>query len=237
MKNLSRNIIVAILLCGQFLFAQERKVENLPKYYSQWLHFGAYLGVNSANFVIDSHENFFTNDTIKIIESTPNTGFNLGIVSDIKIHEYLSIRFVPCLAFSQRNLEYYFVKPDTILRVKKIESTFIDLPLDLKLRSARMNNVGVYLVGGGKFVIDLVSQKDTKNSTNLSEAIVKLKKYDWAAHGGAGIEFYLPYFKFAIEGKLSLGMRNLLVQDESILSRSLNSLRSKMFLVSFTFEG
>jgi hypothetical protein len=37
--------------------------------------------------------------------------------------------------------------------------------------------------------------------------------------------------------KLSMGVRNLLARDTSVYTESLETLRSKVFLISFTFEG
>ena len=173
------------------------------------------------------------NPSLKIIESQKQTGFNLGIISDLKFAKYLSLRFVPDLSFAQRDLEYHF---DTIITTKRIESTFLDFPLDIKFKSSRLNNGGAYLLGGGKYSIDLVSQKNVKNNIPGQE-IVKLRKNDFAYEVGGGIEFYLTYFKFAIEGKLSIGIKNLLVKDSTIYSKSDDKLRSKIFLISFTFEG
>jgi hypothetical protein len=67
--------------------------------------------------------------------------------------------------------------------------------------------------------------------------VVKLYKHDFGYEAGAGLDFFLPYFKFGIELKMSLGLRNLLVPDNTIYALSLDRLRSKVFLISFTFEG
>lgn len=230
-----------ILLCFSCLYyivgyAQQPAVKNLPKYEFETLHFGFTVGVNKTNFVVTPK---ILSDSILVVESTPQTGFNLGIVSDLAVHRYLTIRFIPNLSFAQRNLDFTVrTYKGTAMFTKKIESTFLDFPIDIKMRSARMNNFSAYVLAGGKYTIDLASQKSVDNSTlAINQQVVKLNRNDIGYEMGAGAEFYLPYFKFAIECKLSLGFKNLLVKDNTIFANALDRLYSKVFLISFTFEG
>ena len=209
---------------------------NLANYYDEKLHFGFTIGVNRTNFQIQSAEHFERFDSLKWVHSSPKLGFNLGIVSELRLHKYITLRFVPNLSFAERNLEYYFEGHDTIVRKRSIESTFINFPLDLKLRSKRLGNFGAYILGGGGYSLDLASKRKVQN-TSGDDAIVKLKRDDFSYEFGAGAEFYLQYFKFAIEGKMSMGTKNLLIKDNTIYSNSIDKLNSKIFLISITFEG
>lgn len=224
------------------LLSQSGRPQNRAEYYSDRIHFGFYLGINRTNFQIINVNNWrsIAGDSLKTILSTPSTGFSLGIVSELRLQEYVTLRFLPDIAFGQRNLEYHFEGVDTFDIVKKVESTFLDFPLDLKIRSKRFGNFAAYMLGGGKYTLDLASQKDVNNAgLPLSQQVVKLAKNDWAIEVGSGVDFYLPYFKFGIELKASLGLRNMLIRDPSpsILSSTIDSLHSKVFLISFTFEG
>jgi hypothetical protein len=215
--------------------------QNLTSYYGDRIHFGFYLGVNRTNFIITTVNNWQTlaGDSLKTILSSPSTGFNLGIVSELRLQQYVTLRFLPDIAFGQRNLEYHFAGQDTFDIVKKVESTFLDFPLNVKIRSKRFGNFAAYMIGGGKYTLDLASQKGVNNTgLPLSQQVVKLNKHDFAIEAGAGVDFFLPYFKFGIEVKASLGLKNMLVPDStSILSTTIDRLNSKVFLVSFTFEG
>ncbi len=225
-----------ILLYAQFSTAQEIR-GNLPNYYADRLNFGFTIGLNKANFIIEPADHFERFDTLKAVESMPKFGFNLGIVSELRLHKYITLRFVPSISFAERNLQYFFEGRNTIVKTKTIESSFLNFPLDIKLRSKRVENFGAYVLAGGNYSLDLASKSKVVNSTNLNEQIVKLKKNDFSYEVGAGAEFYLEYFKFAIEGKLSIGTKNLLVKDNTIFSNSVDKLRSKVFLISITFEG
>jgi hypothetical protein len=222
------------LACNASQAQEERG--NLNNYYKETLNFGFTLGVNRTNFIIHPASHFERFDTLKWVRSQPKTGFNLGIVSELRLHEYITLRFVPNLSFAERNLEYYFAGFDTIVRKKTIESTFLNFPLDLKIRSKRVKNFGAYVLAGGGYSLDLASKRKVQNTTG-TDAIVKLKRDDFSYEVGAGAEFYLEYFKFAIEGKLSIGTTNLLIKDNTIFSNSVDKLNSKVFLISITFEG
>lgn len=210
---------------------------NLPNYYQERLHFGFTLGINRTNFLIHYVPHFERFDTLKTIQSAPKFGFNLGIVSELMLHKYVTLRFVPNLSFAERSIEYYFEGYDTIVKTKTIESTFLNFPLDLKLRSKRVKNFGAYILAGGGYSLDLASKRKVENSTDPNEQIVKLKRDDFSYEVGVGTEFYLQYFKFGIEGKLSIGTTNLLINDNTIFSNSVQKLNSKVFLISLTFEG
>lgn len=228
-------LLFIFTLASAFLNAQEER-GNLPQYYHEGLHFGFTIGVNRTNFIIHPASHFERFDSLKWVRSSPKSGFNLGIVSEVRLQEYITLRFVPNLSFAERNLQYYFEGHDTILRTKTIESTFLNFPLDLKIRSKRLKNFGAYVLGGGGYSLDLASKRKVQNTTG-TDAIVKLKRDDFSYEVGAGAEFYLEYFKFAIEGKLSIGTKNLLVKDNTVFSDSIDKLNSKIFLVSITFEG
>ncbi len=211
---------------------------NLTNYYNEVLHFGFTLGVNRTNFMITPVQHFERFDTLKWVRSSPKFGFNLGIVSELRLQKYITLRFVPNLSFAERNIQYYFEGHDTVVRTKNIESTFLNFPLDLKLRSKRVKNFGAYILGGGGYSLDLASKRKVKNeSTDPNEQIVRLKRDDFSYEAGAGVEFYLEYFKFAIELKMSQGVKNLLLKDDTVFSRSIDKLNSRVFLISITFEG
>src|SRR5690606_18334039 len=165
-------------------------------------------------------------------------GFNLGIVASLNMTDHLSLRFLPTLAFEDRILKYSFRKADGKVAnfQKPIESTYLEFPLLLKFRSSRINNFAVYVIGGGKFGIDMASKKDVDNSID-DDIVVKLAKYDYSAEVGGGIDMFLPYFKFGIELKTGIGIPNVLVDDGTRFSNPIQSLRTKTYVLTFTFEG
>ena len=234
------SIVILVLFSLNVKAQDPNEKGNLTHYYNQPLHFGFALGINRANFSIDPSQHFERFDSLQKVEQSPSVGFNLGIVSDLRLHKYLTLRFVPNLSFVERSLIYTFSGIDTtIVRTKTIESTFVNFPLDLKLRSKRVKNFGAYLLGGAAYALDLASKAKVPLTTNPNpnEQIVKLVRDDFYYEVGTGTEFYLQYFKLGLELKLSMGTINILKKENTIFSNSINKLNSKILMFSITFEG
>lgn len=234
------SLLLALLLSPfAQLHAQKKiKVENLPNFDLHRLHFGFLLSYNNSDFQVKMDPQAPFRDSLLVLQHLRQPGFNLGIVASFNMNPYLSLRFLPSLSFQERIMQYQFRTPEggSVYFQKPVESTYLEFPLLLKYRSARINNFAVYLVGGGKFCIDMASQKDVNNTLD-DEVVVKLAKYDYAAEIGGGADMFLTYFKFGIELKAAFGIPNLLIDDGTRFSTPIESLRSKTWILSFTFEG
>lgn len=214
------------------------KMEHLPNFDAKRFHFGFLLSYNSADLYVKLKPLDPATDTVLAVDHVRQPGFNLGIVSSLNINKNLSLRFIPSLSFQDRILKYTFLRSDGQKRIfeKSIESTYLEFPLLLKFRSDRINNFAVYMIGGGKFGIDMASQKDVNNNID-DEIVVKLDKYDYAVEAGGGMDMFLPYFKFGVELKFAYGIPNLFVDDDTRFSAPIESIRSKTWILTFTFEG
>lgn len=214
------------------------KVENLPNFDLRRFHFGFLLSYNTSDFYTRLRARAPFTDSLLVLNHQRQPGFNLGIVASLNMGTNLSLRFLPTLSFQERILQYQFRDPLGGIEYyqKPVESTYLEFPLLVKLRSDRINNFAVYLIGGGKFSIDMASQKDVNQALD-DETIVKLAKYDYSAEVGGGFDFFLQYFKFGIELKTGVGIPNLLVRDGTRFDLPLESLRSKTYVLTFTFEG
>jgi hypothetical protein len=237
---IQRNRIFLVLLglaLSLGVAQSQRRVQiNLPKYDLKDYHFGFILGVNQMFFSVDRVPEFDELDSLYILESTPEMGFNIGIVSNLRLAENWDLRFIPTLSFGQRNLHYTFLLDNKQYYEEKrmIESTHIDFPFNLKFKSHRINNFRAYVIGGAKFSIDLASQAKKKEQDD--ELMVKLERDDMAAEFGVGFDFYTTFFKFGTELKMSYGVHDLLRHENNPYTRGIESLNSKIFQLSLTFE-
>lgn len=236
MKKVALLLLVILFISASFETANAQRiiVKNQEKYDKQWIHFGFLLGTNKTNFKVSRAENLLQNDSVLFLSADGQTGFDLGIISNLRIAENFDLRFTPMLAFSQRNINYNMTLKvaGTNVVTKKIESTFIQFPLLLKFKSNRVNNYRFYVLGGAKYMVDLVSQAAVEND----EQLVKLKKYDYGYEIGFGMDLYLPLFKFAPEIKMYQGIPNILANDNAVYTTSLGGLKTRIWSISFTFE-
>lgn len=214
------------------------KMENLPNFDLRKFHFGFLLSYNNSDFYIKRSPSTFFTDSLKVLDHLRQPGFNLGIVASVNLNKNLSLRFLPGLSFQERILQYEFLNPDgrSAFYAKPVESTNLEFPLLLKLRSDRINNFAAYMIFGGKASLDMASQKDVDQTLD-DEVVIKLQKLDYSVEAGAGVDFFLMYFKFGIELKHGIGIPNLLIDDGTRFSSPIESLRSKTWVLTFTFEG
>lgn len=251
-------LVVAGISLAKSGFSQFTLVPNLPKYDLAPYHFGFYLAVNQMFFTINPVDNlqktkftsrhipdFFADSAYVIkLEGRYTYGFTIGIVSNLRLGRYFDFRFLPNLAFGERELIYtikYYWKSETpdefdiFDETKKIYSTYINFPFHLKYKSKRLHNMRAYILAGANYRIDLASEAK-KNQDELDNKHVKLKKNDIALEGGVGFDFYTTYFKFGIEAKMAYSPFNIVINEDNIYTNSIDKLSSKVFTLSFTFE-
>ena len=233
--NIFSLVIIMLIAISFTTFAQTHpRIENLPKYDLKPYHFGFALCLNEMNFSVHPNPNYKSADSLLTIESSPQWGFNIGIVSNLRLGTYADLRFLPTLSFGNRVLNYKIRKDSSIITSSKnIESTYLDFPLLLKYKSKRLNNARAYIITGAQYSIDLASQAKKKDKKN---ELIRLKSNDIMYQFGVGFDFYLEYFKFSTELKMSYGIRDLLERDNTVFTSSINRLNSKIFQLSFLFE-
>lgn len=243
-------------------YAQVNRVPNLKFYDDDRLHFGFILAANQMNFIIRNKENIhdiyykgiqiperdmrlsnIDSAIVYGIRSSPNLGFTVGIVGDHRLGEFFNFRFIPSLSFGSRELIYdtrAFIKgtnnrDSTVVRnlTQKINSTYVEFPFLLKYKSRRVHNFRAYVIGGVKYSFDLASQA---KKTEINNYEPKLFQSDSYYILGAGSDIYMNWFKFGIELSMSYGMRDMLLRENNLYTNSIESLRSKIFMLTFTFE-
>jgi hypothetical protein len=181
---------------------------------------------------------------MKTVYSKPSGGFAIGLVADVRLFEYARLRLTPNISFGTRKIEYTLATPDRdSLRIfeKTVESVFLIFPLEAKIQSKRQSNFSAYVIGGGGYSLDLSARKKAgsgaASGANQLADDVKLLRDDFFYSSGAGIDFYLQYFKLGFELKLLIGTRNLLKKENSVFTNSIDKIRSRMVVFSITFEG
>ncbi|MFK8038009.1 MAG: porin family protein [Crocinitomicaceae bacterium] len=233
--KLIQYILLVIVLCsGTFTYAQPGK--NIPQFDRRKFHFGFSLGGNTADFRYSFMPGVYSGDSIVNVNIDRIPGFNFGIVSSWDISELFHIRFLPSLSFQEREFQYgVLVNNEVAIEKIRLESTFLDFPLMLKLRTKRINNFAAYGLMGLQYSLDLASQSDVE--TTPGERIIKMARSDYATQFGGGFDFFMAYYKFAFEIKISNGFRNVLIQEDTFFTAPLNSLKTKVWWFTITFEG
>jgi len=193
------------------------------------------LSLNQMSATIHNSDNFYRLDSIYSVESKPQMGFNINIVSNFNINKYFSVRFLPGLNFGQRNMEYVLFADNKFQsKIMEVESTYLDFPILFQLKAARLNNFRLYLIGGMSYKLDLSAQKKISDA---DKPRIRLKPNVYSYEVGFGSDFFLEYFKFGIEAKFVFGINNVIVYDDSQFTSSMARMTPKMFNITLLFEG
>jgi hypothetical protein len=234
-------VIVFVVLLPFHFFCQIEKTKNYRRFDERTFHFGFMLGTNSNDFVVYQKLDAFASYGLTSLSSKATAGGQVGIVSTMKLGTpVVRLRLIPTLSFQERVLNYSYRNTldstsKDLLYEERVGSTNLDFPLMFQFRTLRFNNFAAYLLLGGQFSIDLQSME--KASQSYIDPFIKIKKKDYQAQVGGGVEFFAPYFKFGIELKYSQGIRNAFIQDESEPALPIDRLYNQVLWLSFIFEG
>ena len=217
------------------LFTKERVLNN-ENFDKPRLSYGYYLGLNSYDFNIDYKSN------LKDIQVIKSTGFNVGLIGNLRINDFFDIRLEPGLVMSNRTLSYsgtYFeglIFNENELE-REIRSTYIHIPLLLKISTKRINNIKPFVVGGVSTALNLSSNQD--NPEDNSQGNFRLLKNNLFYEMGIGIDIYLTWFKFtpSIRGVFSLIDEHIKDLDpDSPWTRNISKMQTRGVFINFTFQ-
>jgi len=206
---------------------------NFLEFQQKPYYFGITLGYNTSTFRPFQSRDFLRSDSIQVVEGLSGPGFNLGIVTNLKIGEYFDFRFLPTLSFAERNLTYDR-RTQINTSTRTISSVFVELPFHLRYKSAPFQDKRVFVIAGLKYGFDVASDSRTKQA----ESLVKISPNDFSLEYGAGVQFFFPFFIFSPEFKVSHGIGNSLIYNNNLEeSTVLEKVLSRTFTISLHFEG
>lgn len=204
---------------------------NLENFDKQRVYWGYFLGFNNYDFKIDYLN---TPNTEIVVQSM--TGFNVGLVGDLRLQEYINLRFEPGLYYAQRNLTYSgFI--NQLDAKREVRSTYIDFPLLLKFSSKRVGNVRPYLVGGFSATLNLAS--NSKSIDDNYQQRFRVKPWTQNYEIGFGVDLYLEYFKFSPSIRGVFGLNDELIRDNnpnSPWTGNIETMKTRGVFVNFTFH-
>lgn len=210
------------------------------------LHFGFSFHYVNADYKITLKPDWQTPDptasaadTVSLlgVSSPFYHGVGLGLLADIKLTENANLRFTPSLVFSNKVVNYNYSIPIEITE-KLIRASYIDLPLLIKFKSDRKGNYRGYLIGGGKYSINVVSGKRYDDASfSPSEKLLKTKPGYFSYEAGIGFDLYFDFFKMSPEVRWVQSVGNLLDRSEyNMYNRPIDRLTLRNFQVSLFFE-
>lgn len=234
MKKLLLTLVISIVLLpvhGQ---------GNLTDLDFKFFRLGFLLGTNAMDLKIDHSElvqdgRIYYADVSQLIP-----GFTVGLITDLRLHRYLSFRFTPSLLLGERNLSFRTfdtargVFSDSVHTVN-IFSLPIELPVLLRYNAERFGNFKPYIEAGVGAYFDLGRDELREVTLNLPDVFFT---------AGVGCDLYFRYFKLSPEIRMNFGVTNILTPkfptaDNTTTLRYTNALSglfSRILMFTLNFE-
>lgn len=214
----------------------KKKVLNNENFDKPSISWGYFLGLNNYDF------NFDYKNNLEDIQTEKSFGFNVGLIGNVRINDYLDFRFEPGLVMSKRSLIYdptnfNETEFNPIQHQRDIKSTYIHFPLLLKISTKRVNNIKPYITGGFSAAINLSSKEKSLDDNNLGQ--FRMKKNTFFYELGFGIDLYLEWFKFSPSIRGIFAISDELVPDEDPLSpwtSNIEFMKTSGIVLNFTFQ-
>lgn len=228
-------IYILLLLLPLFAVAQERKVQNKPYIDFRRLHYGFFIGVHAQDmefvnngFVTEDGETWYAD------VADYNPGFSVGVLADLRLNTYMSLRVIPTMHFGQNLVRFREQKSGETSK-QSVKTTYIAVPVHAKFAAERFNNYRPYVTAGVSPMWNLTVKKQQQ---------LLLKRFDFMIEVGVGCDFYLPFFKLIPELKFSFSPLNVLKKERNDLldanylkfTQSVDEVTSKMITLSLYFE-
>ncbi len=228
-------LYILLLLLPLCAVAQERKVQNKPYIDFRRLHYGFFIGMHvqdmefvNNGFVTENGETWYAD----IANYTP--GFSVGVLADLRLNSYFSLRVIPTMHFGQNSVLFREYNSGETSR-QTVKTTYIAVPVHVKFAAERFNNYRPYVTAGVSPMFNLTIKKQQQ---------LLLRKFDFMIEVGLGCDFYLPFFKLIPELKFSFSPLNVLNKKRDDLldanylkyTQSVDKVMSKMITLSLYFE-
>jgi len=236
--------MLLVLGCASVCAQDNDMILNRPYADAKRVHFGFSVGMNFQNLAI-TNNGFITNDGDEWYADVPShsPGFSVNVLADLRLADHFNLRLSPGLYFGNKVVKFLnhrgnpdWAEQSRYKQSQNIKSTYIVVPVDVKMSAKRYHNMRPYFTSGVMYVHDLAKDRSEQ---------LKLKDGDLMLTVGMGCDFYMPFFKLCPEVKFCFGMKNLLERNRPDLedspevmrfTQSVNKILNNMVVVTFYIE-
>ncbi len=212
------------------------KVQNKPYIDLRPFHYGFSIGLHQQSLRLPNsgYIDPETGQQWQVSNDRFDPGFTVGLIAEWRINSYLGFRVLPTMHFANKHLTFR-EKTTGALEYQDMKSTYIALPIDLKIAAPRHNNYRPYLLVGGYGMYDLNSK---------SQANIATKQLSFGFEVGFGCDYYMPFFKFCPELKFCFGLNDELQtnrsklndQTKNIFTKSVKDAHTTTIVLTLHFE-
>jgi len=204
-----KKVFVTAILISFLINTTTAQKRDVVQYKQNWdkqkVFWGYYLGINNRDFKISY------NTTDVFINVKSSSGFEVGLIGDLRLHKNINLRLEPGLSSNTKTLEFTNIEGNDFVRTREVNGTYLRIPLLLKFSTDRLNNMRPYVIGGVSFDYNFSSNQDNPNDNLDGE--FRMTKNNFMYEIGIGVDLYLPFFIFSPSIRGVFAINDELVRD------------------------
>ena len=230
--------IAYILIFITFAFlssAQKRKMQNQPYADHKLYQIGFHVGMHAQDLILTNNGIASPSGETWFAEIPYyNPGFSVGVIGDLFLNPYMNLRVIPTIHFGDKAVIFKEQATEEEKRVG-MRTNYLDIPLNVKISSMRLNNCRPYILGGAYGTLELGRKKGN---------ILLMKPYDYGLEFGLGCRFYFSFFRLSPELKFKFGLSDNLEKNrvdltneyDKTFTHALSKATTRMIVFTFNFE-
>ena len=239
----------SLLFLGMFLFTQaqfrnkdrqDRRQEQDSYQYS----YGFYLNLNQFDYKLVLDPKYGMEDKVNLVQTKPTYSFGAGLIGRMRLNDNFDLRIEPGLQFVERELTFNTQNNSDALdlidadKIRKVKSTYLDVPVMLEFHVDRWYNSRPYVAGGFNYLMNLQSNSTSADDNRQGIFRTTTHNFGWSAE--MGIQFYFSRFKLTPGFRGTFFFNNELVSDNASTppywAAAMNTVQTRAFMFVLKFE-
>ena len=230
----------SLLFLGMFLFTQaqfrnrdrqDRRQEQDSYQYS----YGFYLNLNQFDYKLVLDPKYGMEDKVNLVQTKPTYSFGAGLIGRMRLNDNFDLRIEPGLQFVERELTFKTQSNDQVRRVK---STYVDIPIMLEIHADRWYNSRPYAAAGLNYMVNL--QSNSSATDDNRQGVFRSTTHNFAWSAEAGIQFYFSRFKLTPAFRGTFAFNNEIVADNAgtppYWTAAISTMQTRAFMFVLKFE-
>ena len=187
-KNYDHNSLTMSLCNDTRCTRKEVQCSTVPYIDLRTLHYGFLFGLQTQDIefenvgpqIIQNADGTQSTKTVVCDQDNWNPGFTVGVLAELRINTYISLRVVPTMHFGVKHITFHNLTDLTESgnpkeETQNLKCTYLSIPVDIKYSAERFNNYRPYIIAGINPMTNLTSSsQDFFSTKNVLIHVLKL---------------------------------------------------------------
>lgn len=238
------------------LFRTKDRMDNLEGIDNNKLSYGFFLNLNQYDYRLVLDPKYGTDGNKNLVQSKPSYSFGAGLIGRARLNDNFDLRLEPGLQFVQRDLTFDTQSNDQFSggtttnppftplaltdadKIRKIKSTYLDIPLLLEFHGDRWYNSRPYAAAGINYSVNL--QSNSGSTDDNQQGIFRSTTTNFGYTAEIGIQFYFSRFKLTPAFRGTFFTNNEIVSDNPgtppYWAAAISTMQTRAFMFVLKFE-